>query len=421
MNELAIKVENVSKEYRLGAIGGATLKGELQSMMAKLRHKEDPNLKIGQKAYDKNERFLALNELSFEVKKGETIGIIGHNGAGKSTILKLICRVTAPSQGNIYMNGRLTSMLEVGTGFHPELTGRENVYLNGAILGMSKAEIDKKFDEIVEFSEVKQFIDTPVKRYSSGMKVKLAFSVASHLDSEIMIMDEVLAVGDVNFQNKCIERMKNVAEQEGRTILYVSHNMASVKRLCNRCIVLSGGKKIFDGDTDKAIAIYMREESMEATLFDTSKQPRNSKCNKRKLINSLEILESDTNHFEYGDVFRFRMRWNSENENEPVKLKMVITGSDLESVGLVFGNELVQVKGENQSDFEFDTRYLIPGQYTMHFKLYDEDEMGNVVYYDQCKGIKFYIEHGENSMHLKHWFRDWGYAVLPCLKQMKDN
>lgn len=418
MDELAIKVEGVSKEYRLGAIGGATLKGELQSKIAKLRHKEDPNLKIGQKAYDKNERFLALDDLSFEVKKGETIGIIGHNGAGKSTILKLICRVTAPSQGNIYMNGRLTSMLEVGTGFHPELTGRENVYLNGAILGMSKAEIDKKFDEIVEFSEVKQFIDTPVKRYSSGMKVKLAFSVASHLDSEIMIMDEVLAVGDVNFQNKCIERMKTVAEQEGRTILYVSHNMASIKRLCNRCIVLSGGKKIFDGDTDKAIAIYMREESMEETFFDTSEFPRNSKCNKRKLINSLEILETDSNHFEYGEIFRFRMNWNSDNDKEPVKLKMVITGSDLESAGVAFGGVLEQIEGDNQTDFVFDTKYLVPGQYTMHFKLYDEDEMGNVVYYDQCKGIKFYIEHGETSIHLKHWFSDWGHSVLPCLNQI---
>ena len=418
MNELAIRVENVSKEYRLGAIGGATLKGELQSAMARLRHKEDPNLKIGQKVYDKNERFLALNDLSFDVKKGETIGIIGHNGAGKSTILKLICRVTAPSKGNIYMNGRLTSMLEIGTGFHPELTGRENVYLNGAILGMSKAEIDKKFDEILEFSEVKQFIDTPVKRYSSGMKVKLAFSVASHLDSEIMIMDEVLAVGDVNFQNKCIERMKTVAEQEGRTILYVSHNMSSVKRLCNRCIVLSEGKKIFDGDTDKAIAIYMREESMEATMFDTSKLPRNSKCNKRKLINSLEILESESNHFEYGEVFKFRMRWKSEDEKEPVKLKMVITGSDLESAGVAFAGALEQIKGDNQTEFSFDTKYLVPGQYTMHLKLYDEDAIGNVVYYDQCKGIKFYIEHGEKSIHLKHWFSDWGHSVLPCLKQI---
>jgi lipopolysaccharide transport system ATP-binding protein len=194
--------------------------------------------------------------------------------------------------------------------------------------------------------------------------------------------------------------------------------MASVKRLCNRCIVLSNGKKIFDGDTDTAISIYMREEAMEATFFDTSKLSRNSKCNKRKIINSLEILEKDSNHFEYGEKFKFRMRWNNENVEEPVKLKMVITGSDLESAGVAFGGQLKQIPGENETDFIFDTKLLVPGQYTMHFKLYDEDQIGNVVYYDQCKGIKFFVEHGENSIHLKHWFSDWGHVVLPCLKQI---
>ena len=239
MEELALKIDHVYKEYRLGTIGGGTLKAELQSKFAKLRKKEDPNLKIGQVAHEKNERFLALKDISLEIKKGERLAIIGHNGAGKSTLLKLICRVTAPTKGDIYMNGRITSMLEVGTGFHDELTGKENIYLNGAILGMTKSEIDEIYDEIVEFSEIGQFIDTPVKRYSSGMKIKLGFSVASHLKSEIVIMDEVLAVGDVNFQNKCINQMKKLAEEEGRTILYVSHNMATVKSLCDRCIVLS--------------------------------------------------------------------------------------------------------------------------------------------------------------------------------------
>ena len=292
MEELAIRVEHVSKEYRLGTIGGATLKGEIQSKMAKIFHKEDPNLKIGEKSYDKNERFLALNDMSFDIKKGETVGIIGRNGAGKSTILKLICRVTAPTQGNIYLNGRITSMLEVGTGFHPELTGRENVYLNGAILGMSKAEIDKKFDKIVEFSEVGQFIDTPVKRYSSGMKVKLAFSVASHLDSEIMIMDEVLAVGDVAFQNKCIDRMKKVAEEEGRTILYVSHNMATVKSLCGRCVVLSHGQVVFEGPTNEAIAVYMQDDSLDnTTFFDVRSAKRQRKNSMRHVLQNLHMYK----------------------------------------------------------------------------------------------------------------------------------
>ncbi|MEE1061567.1 MAG: polysaccharide ABC transporter ATP-binding protein [Ruminococcus sp.] len=417
-NDLAIKVDHVYKEYRLGAIGGATLKGEIQSKIAKLRHKEDPNLKIGEVAHGKNERFLALKDMSFEIKKGETVGIIGHNGAGKSTILKLICRVTAPTKGNIFMNGRLTSMLEVGTGFHPELTGRENVYLNGAILGMSKAEIDEKFDEIVEFSEVGQFIDTPVKRYSSGMKVKLAFAVASHLNSEIMIMDEVLAVGDVNFQNKCIAQMKKVAEEEGRTILYVSHNMATVKSLCNRCIVLSHGTVIFEGSVEDAIAVYMQDEKLDnTTFFDTSEAKRHRKCNLRHKLQSLEILDVDASQFGYGDKFKFRIKWNSENNDERLQMKMVINGIDTTPVGVIFGGELAHKKGENYAEYEFDTSYLVPGHYTVDVILYDEDHEGNVMFYDRCTALRFVLEHSDDSVKLKHWFKDWGNAVLPCISQ----
>lgn len=421
MEELAIRVENVSKEYRLGAIGGATLKGEIQSKIAKLRKKEDPNLKIGEKAHEKNERFLAIDDMSFEVKKGEAIGVIGHNGAGKSTILKLICRVTTPTKGNIYLNGRITSMLEVGTGFHPELTGRENVYLNGAILGMSKTEIDKKFDEIVEFSEVGQFIDTPIKRYSSGMKVKLAFAVASHLDSEIMIMDEVLAVGDVNFQNKCIERMKKVAAEEGRTILYVSHNMATVKSLCNRCIVLSKGKVIFEGATEEAIAVYMKNEALDdTTFFDTSKAPRHPKCNCRHLLQSLEILEKNEPQFEYGEKFSFKTKWISENDNEVLKMKLVVNGIDASPVGVVFCGELKHNKGENVAEFTLDTSHFVPGKYTVDVILYDNDEVGNVMFYDRATALRFTVEHSDESVELKHWFKDWGYAVLPCVEQIKE-
>ena len=422
MEELAIRVEHVSKEYRLGAIGGATLKGEIQSKLAKLFHKEDPNLKIGEKAHNKNERFLALNDLSFDIKKGETVGIIGRNGAGKSTILKLICRVTAPTKGNIYLNGRITSMLEVGTGFHPELTGRENVYLNGAILGMSKAEISRKFDEIVEFSEVGQFIDTPVKRYSSGMKVKLAFAVASHLDSEIMIMDEVLAVGDVAFQNKCIDRMKKVAEEEGRTILYVSHNMATVKSLCNRCVVLSHGQVAFEGETDEAIAVYMQDDNLDnTTFFDTSKAKRHPKCNQRHLLQNLHMHESKTCNLEYEDVFPFRIEWKSENDTERVLMKMVINGIDTTPVGVIFGGQLNQKTGVNSAEFKFDTSYLVPGKYTVDVILYDEDKSGSIMFYDRATALRFNIEHGEKSLKLKHWFKDWGNAVLPCIEQINGD
>jgi len=255
MENTAIKVQNLRKIYRIGEINRKTLQDDLQSWWAGVRKKPDPNSKIGQEQFV-GQKFLALDGIDLNVYQGETLGIIGSNGSGKSTLLKIITRITAPTEGEVDIYGRVTSMLEVGTGFHREMTGRENIYMNGAILGMKKSEIDKKLEDIIEFSEVRDFIDTPVKRYSSGMYVKLAFSVAAHLDSEIMIMDEVLAVGDIAFQKKCLEKMKSAANKEGRTVLYVSHNMETIRKLCNRCIVLEKGKIIFDGNPEKAIAVY---------------------------------------------------------------------------------------------------------------------------------------------------------------------
>ena len=417
MEELALKIDHVSKEYRLGTIGGRTLKAEIQSKVAKLRKKEDPNLKIGQKTYGKNERFLALNDISLEIRKGETIGIIGHNGAGKSTLLKLICRVTAPTKGDLYINGRITSMLEVGTGFHDELTGKENIYLNGTILGMTKKEIDEVYDDIVEFSEIEQFIDTPVKRYSSGMKVKLGFAVASHLKSEIVIMDEVLAVGDVSFQNKCINRMKQLAQEEGRTVLYVSHNMMTVKSLCERCIVLSHGQVAFAGPVDESIAVYMQENITDQVLFDTSTFKRNHKCNLRHLFQSVELLNKENNSFKYGEKILLRINWKSENDSERLLMKSVLFSADKTAVGVLFGGELKQHTGMNSAEYTFDTKYLVPGKYYVDIKLYDEDDAGHVVYYDQCRGFSFSVEHCDESIHLKHWFMDWGHAVLPCFEK----
>ena len=416
MDELALRIDHVYKQYRLGTIGGGTLKAELQSKFAKIRHKEDPNLKIGQTAHSKNETFLALKDISFDIKKGERIAIIGHNGAGKSTLLKLICRVTAPTKGDIYINGRITSMLEVGTGFHDELTGKENIYLNGAILGMTKAEIDEIYDKIVEFSEIGQFIDTPVKRYSSGMKVKLGFSVASHLKSEIVIMDEVLAVGDVNFQNKCINRMKQLAEEEGRTILYVSHNMSTVKKLCNRAIVLSHGEVAFAGKTEDAIAVYLKEDMVTSSFFDLKEKKRNAKCSKRHLLQSVELLNTDSGAIEYGEFLEFVVSWISENNDDRIKAKMLILTSDLETVGVAFGGELYHKTGINCVKYRLDTKYLIPGRYRVNIKLYDEDKNGNVIYHDQCLAFAFFVESNERSIHLKHWFSDWGNVVLPCLE-----
>ncbi|MDR2432107.1 MAG: ABC transporter ATP-binding protein, partial [Candidatus Margulisbacteria bacterium] len=243
MADPVIKAENISKEYRLGAISGQDIYRDFQSWWARVRGREDPNSLVtadNTHKYDQERRkhFLALNDISFEVKKGDAFGIVGKNGAGKSTLLKVLTRITSPTTGTIKIKGRMASLLEVGTGFHQEMTGRENVYMNGAILGMRRWEIARKMDEIIAFSELEKFIDTPVKRYSSGMYVRLAFSVAAHLDAEILIMDEVLAVGDTVFQQKCLNKMNDVAKQQGRTVLFVSHNMNALKELCNKGILL---------------------------------------------------------------------------------------------------------------------------------------------------------------------------------------
>ena len=257
---LALKAENISKQYRLGQVGTGTLSHDLNRFWHQVRGKEDPYLKIGE-ANDRaskgeSEYVWSLRDISFEIEQGDAVGIIGRNGAGKSTLLKLLSKVTKPTTGKIYTNGRIASLLEVGTGFHPEMTGRENIYLNGAILGMSRKEIKRKFDEIVDFSGVERYIDTPVKRYSSGMYVRLAFAVAAHLESEILIVDEVLAVGDAEFQKKCLGKMGDVSKGEGRTVLFVSHNIAAVKNLCQKGILLKDGNLITQGPIEGVINKY---------------------------------------------------------------------------------------------------------------------------------------------------------------------
>ncbi len=265
MSTTIIRVENVSKAYHLGQIGSGTLRHDLAAWWAKMRGRPNPLLKIGQEAHGNvdGEMLWALREVSFEVEQGSVLGIIGKNGAGKSTMLKILSRVTAPTSGLVKVMGRIASLLEVGTGFHPELTGRENIFLNGAILGMRRQEIARKFDEILDFSEVEDFIDTPVKRYSSGMYVRLAFAVAAHLEPEILVVDEVLAVGDAEFQRKCLGKMGDVAQQ-GRTVLFVSHNMSAIQRLTQEAIVLEKGRLALRAPASQAVEYYLSAGASQA-------------------------------------------------------------------------------------------------------------------------------------------------------------
>jgi lipopolysaccharide transport system ATP-binding protein len=274
---LAIKAQNISKAYQLGEIGTGTLSRDLERWFAKVRGKEDPFLTVGETndrtSKGSSDVVWSLRDVNFEIEEGDAVGIIGRNGAGKSTLLKLLSRVTSPTTGEIDIKGRIASLLEVGTGFHPELTGRENIFLNGAILGMRKKEIKRKFDEIVDFAGVERYIDTPVKRYSSGMYVRLAFAVAAYLESEILIVDEVLAVGDAEFQKKCLGKMGDVSKGEGRTVLFVSHNMLAVQSLCTKGIILKNGYNYFQGNVQDAVLKYgqLQNSQIGTTLESRSR------------------------------------------------------------------------------------------------------------------------------------------------------
>lgn len=417
MEEVAIKIDHISKEYRLGSIGGGTLRGDLQSWWARIRGREDPNSIIGSNTDIKiGERFKALDDVSFDVKKGEAIGIIGHNGAGKSTLLKLLSRVTAPTNGTISYNGRIASMLEVGTGFHPELTGRENVYMNGAILGMTKDEISKKFDQIVEFAEMEKFIDTPVKRYSSGMYVKLAFSVAAHLDSEIMVMDEVLAVGDMKFQKKCLRRMNDAANKEGRTVLYVSHNMHTIRQLCERCIVLEKGKVIFNGEVESGISLYLGNNSENQTFYSYEKYDRERIADQKMVIQSLQIIGLNKPII-YNSKIQIKINVYSKALYHNVAFRCIIFSSDNEPIGMSCTLPQLEIfSGMNEVSLQLNLPGLERGNYKARIVFYEVDEYGNEVVHDVIHdAFSFVIDNKniENST-LKLWKTNaWGYINFP--------
>ena len=412
--EIAIRLEGVKKMYKLGQIGGGTLQGDLQSWWARVRGKEDPNTKIGQDQRLVGQTFMALNGIDLTVYKGEALGIIGGNGAGKSTMLKLLSRVTAPTDGKIWIYGRIASMLEVGTGFNGEMTGRENVYMNGAILGMTKAEIDAKMEDIIEFSEVREFIDTPVKRYSSGMYVKLAFSVAAHLDSEIMIMDEVLAVGDMAFQKKCLDKMRDAAKKEGRTVLYVSHNMNTIRQLCDRCIVLDKGKVVFEGDVESAIDVYMGASCGSNSVYYDLSNERMEHLSKDIKVKMMEIRLLDKEYAVYrtGEDIHFRLKLHANQTVEQMRMRFEVRYSDDSPVGTAqcsLGD--IQTGQDKDYTMRFNLTNLTRGRYKCLIVIHGENEYGSYEDYDAVWPT-FCIDL-EDDIAINWNTRMWGHIRFP--------
>ena len=379
MSNIVLKIENVSKQYRLGLIGTGTISHDLNRWWHKIRGKEDPYIKIG----DINHRdkkggdyVWALNNINFEVNKGEVLGIIGKNGAGKSTILKLLSQVTNPTTGQIKVKGRIASLLEVGTGFHPELTGRENIYLNGAILGMVKAEISSKLDEIIDFSGVSKYIDTPVKRYSSGMMVRLGFAVAAHLEPEILVVDEVLAVGDADFQKKCIGKMKDISGY-GRTVIFVSHNMTSIRNLCSKAIVLDKGQVTYSGSVENAIQIYLKKNDLNN--LDSIKiniESANRKYSTGEAFYTQAYIINNKNKISNSFSFREKQKVILVLQVNEVLKNVILTLGLITQFGDNFaysmsndGFELNSFeKGVFKIEFEIPF-YLMPGSYALTFAI----------------------------------------------------
>lgn len=417
--EVALRLSGVKKMYKLGQIGGGTLTADLQSWWARKRGKEDPNTKIGEGQRSNGETFMALNGIDLTIYKGEAVGIIGSNGAGKSTLLKLLSRVTAPTEGEIDLYGRVASMLEVGTGFHGEMTGRENVYLNGAILGMSRAEIDAKMEDIIEFSEVREFIDTPVKRYSSGMYVKLAFSVAAHLDSEIMIMDEVLAVGDVNFQQKCLAKMRDVAKKEGRTVLYVSHNMNTIRQLCDRCIVLNQGKVVFEGNVEEAIQIYMQSNSMPLrSEYNVSRAERlpgiTGDCHLNRVLLESSVLQLK-------NPLRFMLEISSKKTITSALLRYVLFSANGTTIGTTYSAMFDLNIGKNEPWFEFDATLLAPGRYFVDLIIISYDGESQVRHDIVRRAFSFEINESDILYNMEWNKVGWGNIHFAEIRSLGDN
>lgn len=397
MSDIAIKIENLSKQYRLGQVGTGTISHDINKWWHQVRGKENPYLKIGEsndRSIKGNSEYVwALQNINFEVQQGEILGIIGKNGAGKSTLLKILSKVTSPTTGSIKTKGRLASLLEVGTGFHPEMTGRENIYMNGTIMGMNRHEITKKLDEIVDFAGIERYLETPVKRYSSGMTVRLGFSIAAHLEPEILVVDEVLAVGDAEFQKKAIGKMQDVSKGEGRTVLFVSHNMAAVMSLCTRGILLENGMISFSGTTEDTIAKYLSGNKETMSNFSEFKD-RSGKGNITFTKIILGNPNNTTNVFKLGEKIGFHFNFVVNNKIDTNKLRILIGIYNERVEGILrfdsdananfeMGKNLLE---GNISCIMEDHLTIMPGKYSVNFALFNngimEDYIAGKVLFD---------------------------------------
>lgn len=409
-----IQVENISKAYQIGEFTTGTLSQDIERWWLRMRGKEDRFLMIG----EENDRTVtgegnivwSLKDINFEIKQGEAIGIIGRNGAGKSTLLKILSRVTTPTTGSVKVKGRIASLLEVGTGFHPELTGRENIFLNGAILGMRKQEIKRKFDEIVSFSGVERYIDTPVKRYSSGMYVRLAFAVAAHLESEILIIDEVLAVGDGEFQKKCLGKMDAVSKGEGRTIIFVSHNMAAIKNLCKDVIILNQGKLYFNGDTGKGIRSYLDNQAGTGMVHYTNTNLQTvSGFEEIKIEN---IHGAVTNEFAFDEeIFVFmKVKVDEAHFSSRIAIRFV---DNMERIVFTIEKavkELINKQGKVYVRIKIPSKLLVPNKYMLTCVLHIPNSqlfegLKDIVSFEILEtGTDFYLHNGT----------DYGCVFINC-------
>lgn len=424
MSNVVIKLENISKQYRLGYVGTRSLHGDFNRWIAKIRGKEDPYLKIGSENVLNNtngdDYVWALRDINLEVKHGEILGIIGKNGAGKSTLLKLLSRVTGPTTGTIKVKGRIASLLEVGTGFHGELTGRENIFLNGAILGMTKQETQRKLDDIVDFAGIARYIDTPVKRYSSGMYVRLAFSVAAHLEPEILVVDEVLAVGDVEFQKKAIGKMQDVSQQDGRTVLFVSHNMAAVRNLCKNGILLSNGRIEKTGEISEVVDFYLADNAAE--VEDCSFVEIQDKHPLASYSKELEIISVERISPYIIDVttpmqFKIRIKKNKEIHSAQVMALVDDVSNDSIRVGMCF-TEVFEIPSDS-SMFEvlltIKKHNLTRGKYIMDFWVGMGDIMSDIKYYDAVYGTLTFEVQKYKGKYINTWHSYWGNS---CYSEM---